>query len=115
MSIEVQLRESTLTRAVSDAVQERLYYTCLPSSNGNYVDHVDVSKSRPPKLAPSGGGTLRLRMWLDVYVVTGQQLSGSANGPRRTTPQNGGSTSTIVARMSPAARQPAISGSGKRL
>ena len=80
MSIEVQVRESTLTRAVSDAVQERLYYTCLPSAIGNYVDHVDVSKRRPPKLAPSGGGTLRLRMWLDVYIVTGQQLSGSAYG-----------------------------------
>jgi hypothetical protein len=88
MSIEVQLRESTLTKAVSDAVQDRLFYTCLPSVNGNYVDHVDVSKSRPPQLAPSGDGALRLRVWLDVYIVTGQQLAASVNNdpPGATTP-----------------------------
>jgi hypothetical protein len=52
MSIEVQLLESTLTRAVSDAAQERLCYTCLLSANGNYVDHVDVGKGRPPSSCP---------------------------------------------------------------
>lgn len=101
MSIEVQLRDSALTLAVSDAVQQQLFYACLPSFDGNYVDHVDVSRSRAAELVPGADGTLRLRTWLDVYIVTGQQLSVSTNAvPQGATTPAGQLVATYVVSLS---------------
>jgi hypothetical protein len=50
---------------------------------------------------PAGDGALSLRVWLDVYIVTGQQLAASPNVvPQGATTPAGRMVATFVVSMS---------------
>ncbi|PTR44725.1 hypothetical protein C8K38_103222 [Rhodococcus sp. OK611] len=77
MAVEVQLSLPSFKQAIANMVQDRLYYACFPAQAGVFVDHVDVSGL--PEVLPGDGGTIIVRLAIDVYLVNEQELEAFKN------------------------------------
>ena len=78
MSLEVQIRSSVLAELAVSNVQSQLLVACFPASPLGFVDHVDVGAA-PVELEPAGTA-VRLRVPLDVFVVSRSAVLAAPNG-----------------------------------
>lgn len=87
MAVEIQVYKVALAKAVSDAIQIRLFGTCFTPTTDVFIDHIDVSISGVEVVSDPDQG-IRMLVPLDVYLVRKNDLESFANliPPGATTP-----------------------------
>ena len=80
MTVEIQIRESSLGQAVTEYVQSQLFTLCVPATvPGLYVDHLDTA---PGSLifADRRGGGIEISLKVNIYVVFKPDVEAHPNG-----------------------------------
>jgi hypothetical protein len=80
MTIEIQIRESSLGQAFAEFVQTQLFTMCVPANlPGLYVDHLDTV---PGSLifADVPGGGVKISLKVAIYVVSQADVGAHPNG-----------------------------------
>jgi hypothetical protein len=78
MSIELQIQSSMLGAITARAVQAQLRTTCFAPITSVYVDHADVAATPVELIAANAA--VRLRVPLDVFVVSREDVLAAPNG-----------------------------------
>jgi hypothetical protein len=76
MAIELQFRAPVFRTVVARAAQAMLNTVCIPPFGSVYVDHIDVA-GEPDMIEV--GGTVRLRLPVDVFIVPRAALLAAPN------------------------------------
>jgi hypothetical protein len=78
MSVELQIRETSLAALASRTVRQRLRSTCLPIFSGFSIDHLEVVPGGASVVSVQS--SVEVHLQVDVSVVTDGALFAAANG-----------------------------------
>ncbi|GGM90506.1 hypothetical protein GCM10011609_29400 [Lentzea pudingi] len=84
MSVELQVRTATLAEMIGRGLSARLRLFCPPPVGNVHIDHIDVSGM--PARCVQVGAAVHLRLGLDVYLVSRDEVLAGGVPPGSRTP-----------------------------